>query len=90
MLRNAMSAMVLLGLLGGPAAADTLLIEGITPAESARVPARGATRNDVLSAFGEPVARTPAVGEPPISRWEYEPFVVYFEYDNVLHTVARR
>lgn len=90
MLRNAMSAMVLLGLLSGPAVADTLLIDGIAPADSASFPVRGSTSDEVLTSFGEPVARTAAVGEPPISRWEYGSFVVFFEYDYVLHAVAKR
>jgi hypothetical protein len=28
------------------------------------------------------------VGQPPIERWEYPGFIVYFEYRNVLHSVA--
>jgi hypothetical protein len=29
------------------------------------------------------------VGDPPITRWEYPGFVVYFEHHLVVHTVAR-
>jgi len=28
-----------------------------------------------------------AVGDPPISRWEYNGFSVYFEHDLALHSV---
>ena len=31
-----------------------------------------------------------AVGEPPISRWVYADFVVFFEYDRVIHAVIKR
>ncbi|MBT8421924.1 MAG: hypothetical protein KJP03_02300, partial [Gammaproteobacteria bacterium] len=74
----------------GSAAADTLLIEGISPDASAGQPARGASKADVRAQLGEPVSETGAVGQPPISSWEYDGFVVYFEYDFVLHSVAKR
>jgi len=44
----------------------------------------------VESAFGTPSDRQAAVGQPPITRWDYPAFVVYFEYDHVIHAVARR
>jgi len=28
------------------------------------------------------------VGKPPISRWEYPGFVVYFEHEHVIHSVV--
>jgi hypothetical protein len=28
------------------------------------------------------------VGKPPISRWEYPGFIVYFESDHVIHSVV--
>lgn len=54
----------------------------------AQLPHRGMTANGVLNAYGEPLTRIPAVGEPPIGRWEYAEFVVYFENDRVLHAVV--
>jgi hypothetical protein len=30
------------------------------------------------------------VGDPPISRWVYDHFTVYFEYDKVLHSVVNK
>jgi hypothetical protein len=44
----------------------------------------------VKEVFGEPQKRTPAVGEPPITRWIYKDFTVYFEYDRVIHAVKHR
>lgn len=52
-------------------------------------PRRGMSMQKVESLFGTPVKRMPAVGQPPISRWEYQGFVVYFEHDRVLHSVIK-
>jgi hypothetical protein len=62
-------------------------------AASTSRPARGMTMDKVEAAFGAPTRRVPAVGganahQPPIARWEYPGFVVYFENDRVVHTVA--
>src|SRR5580693_3791324 len=63
--------------------------DGITVREaSAPMPDRGMTMAQVAGKFGDPRSKTPAVGKPPISRWEYPGFVVYFEYDHVIHSVA--
>jgi hypothetical protein len=51
-------------------------------------PARGMTMSQVASKFGDPVSKVAAVGTPPISRWEYSGFVVYFERDHVIHAVV--
>lgn len=53
----------------------------------AGMPVRGTTKANVRERLGEPNRRVPAVGDPPISQWVYEPFTVYFEYDRVLHSV---
>ena len=55
---------------------------------SAVTPARGSTMDNVRAKFGSPSQEVPAVGKPPITRWEYPGYVVFFEYDKVLHTVA--
>ena len=51
-------------------------------------PARGMTMAQVASKFGDPLTKVAAVGTPPISRWEYSGFVVYFERDHVIHAVV--
>jgi hypothetical protein len=51
-------------------------------------PTRGMTMDQVASKFGAPTQKIPAVGRPPISRWEYPGFVVYFESDYVIHSVV--
>jgi hypothetical protein len=52
-------------------------------------PTRGMTMTQVASKFGDPVSKVPAVGKPPIARWEYLGFVVYFEQDHVIHSVVK-
>ena len=51
-------------------------------------PVRGMTMSQVASKFGTPTNKVPAVGKPPISRWDYPGFVVYFERDHVIHSVV--
>lgn len=51
-------------------------------------PSRGMNMPQVEQRYGEPTIRVPAVGEPPISRWDYQSYSVYFEHDLVLHAVA--
>jgi hypothetical protein len=90
--RNLMAAAALaagLGLVAGTAAAETVAVDnGIAVKESdVPTPARGMTMDQVASKFGAPSDKTPAVGKPPISRWQYPGFIVYFEGDHVIHSV---
>jgi hypothetical protein len=57
-------------------------------AEADARPSRGLTMGQVEARYGAPVARSAAVGQPPITRWEYPSFVVYFENDRVIHAVV--
>jgi hypothetical protein len=54
------------------------------------VPAMGMTQEQVKSIFGEPKAAKPPVGKPPISRWDYEDYSVYFESNTVIHAFMHR
>jgi hypothetical protein len=58
------------------------------PSSQANVPARGTPMEKVEAQFGAPIERVPAVGEPPITRWKYPGFEVYFEHQLVIHTVV--
>lgn len=66
----------------------------IDPAEVVQtvpsMPPRGATMEAVRDRLGRPRARTDPVGDPPITRWVYDEFTVYFEHDRVIHSVKRR
>jgi hypothetical protein len=73
----------------GPASADVLLIESIQSAPAIQTPRNGLTMAQVRQQFGEPASELAAVGEPPITRWEYTGFSVFFEHDLVLHSVIQ-
>ena len=80
-----------ISMIGGAAHADTLLIDKLDKAEAMQPdrPARGATMARVERNFGAPMGKQGAVGDPPISSWEYAEFTVFFEYDRVLHSVEK-
>ncbi len=52
------------------------------------LPGRGMTMTEVEKHFGPPGKKMDEVGTPPITRWIYEDFTVYFEYQYVIHAVA--
>ncbi len=80
---------LLFGVLG-TVNAQTLEMEGVASASDGARPSSGMTADSVESKFGAPEAKVAPVGDPPITRWEYKDFVVFFEYDRVIHTVVKR
>jgi len=72
--------------------ASVLLLDGIdADAQSAsQRPKAGMTMDSVEKTYGAPAQRHDAVGKPPITRWDYPAFSVYFENDRVIHAVAKR
>lgn len=70
--------------------ADTLLLDKIRNAESINMPSRGESMDAVRRTFGEPSSILAAVGEPPITRWVYKEFTVYFEHHLVITSVINR
>lgn len=52
-----------------------------------QTPGRGMTMSQVEERFGSPVTKHDAVGEPPITRWDYSGFSVYFEHQYVINSV---
>ncbi len=73
-----------------PALAETLGTDTGNPAASGGQPNRGSTMVAVQGRFGEPTQRHATIGNPPITRWDYPQFSVYFEHDRVLHAVLAR
>lgn len=71
----------------GSATADVLLIEQVREAGAMDVPVNGMSMGEVESRYGTPDVKEAAVGDPPISRWNYDRWSVFFEYDMVLFTV---
>jgi hypothetical protein len=91
-MKPALAALTLLAasLLCGVAAAETLVVnDQLTVREAAgERPARGMRMSTVEARFGAPQNRHAAVGDPPITRWDYAGFAVFFEHDRVIHAVA--
>jgi hypothetical protein len=95
-----MQTRMLVALLGGlavagGAAAETVLVNDQVQVRESRVdvPKRGLTMDDVQKQFGAPVTRHAAVGggsphRPPITRWDYNGFSVFFERDRVIDSVV--
>ena len=74
---------------------DTLLIERVQEENSAALPARGMTMQQVESRFGAPSDKLdPRGGQkrqwPTINRWTYPAFTVYFEKNKVIDAVANK
>ena len=75
--------------------ADKLLMEGLgdeppNSAEGLPRPARGMSMEGVVERFGEPTEKLPAVGDPPITRWVYDGYTVYFEDRHTITSVVHR
>jgi hypothetical protein len=57
------------------------------PGAGMNMPRGGMKLDKVRSEFGPPQQEIPAVGQPPILRWKYPDYIVYFEYDLVITSV---
>jgi hypothetical protein len=81
--------------LSQPLFADTLMLDSIeaeplnNEAGLSR-PERGMTAQQVFNTYGKPLEEKAAIGNPPITRWIYNDFKVYFEYDHVIRSVVTR
>jgi hypothetical protein len=84
-----LAAGLALALLGAqPAAADTLLVTAVKREASVPRPYGGMTMTEVQQKYGAPREKLAAVGNPPITRWVYARYVVYFERNRVIHAVV--
>ena len=75
--------------------ADVLLIERVEAGRTVELPRRGEQMAQVERRFGAPQQRHPPVGggspqHPPITRWDYPEFSVYFEHHHVVNAVLTR
>ncbi len=84
-------------LLSVPAQAETLLVERVQSEQGKTLPARGITMSQVESQFGAPQRKHAAVAgpnnrrdNPPITRWDYPGFSVYFEHSHVVDAVLNK
>ena len=85
--------------LGSMLAASAFGLVGSSPAAAAEpvaadsgtaasYPGRGANMRSVEARYGAPAERIGPIGKPPITRWDYPGFVVFFEYEHVIHSVV--
>jgi len=79
-----------LGALTSAALAETIVVDDKVVVRESTVPhpSGGMRMAQVEQKFGQPVNRHPTVGEPPITRWDYPGFAVFFEHDRVIHAVV--
>ena len=80
----------------GPAAADELLLDSIQSAPGIQTPRSGVSMSAVRQQHGNPLTEHPTVSvnggpqQPPITRWDYSGYSVFFEHDRVIHSVVHR
>lgn len=72
--------------------ADVLAVPPAAATGDTVLPAKGSSMAAVSREFGAPKLRHPAVGgdspkHPPITRWDYESFSVFFENQHVVDAV---
>ena len=79
------------------AVSDTLLVDRVQAEQHAGLPTRGSSMAQVSARFGEPVQKFPAIAgpndredNPPITRWAYPNFTVYFENSHVIDAVVNK
>jgi len=75
--------------------ADTLLVDRVKQEQHMDTPHRGMSMAQVEQRFGAPKDKlNPAGGDtklhPVINRWVYDNYIVYFERDHVITSVAAR
>lgn len=54
---------------------------------ASQAPTRGMAMDQVTLDHGQPRIIKAAIGDPPITRWIYDGFTVYFEHKHVIHSV---
>ena len=86
---STIAGMAAMMLLAAPLQADVLVMQGIADAEARDLPDNGLTQSQVEQQWGTPETRHPAVGQPPIVRWDYADYSVYFDRGRVLASVMR-
>jgi hypothetical protein len=76
--------------IAGAAMAETIVVDDQVQVRDSTVakPQRGVTMSQVEAKFGAPMTKHEAVGTPPITRWDYQGFSVFFEHDRVIHAVT--
>ncbi|WP_372966075.1 hypothetical protein [Marinobacter sp.] len=86
-----MAALILAGTAPALQAEDlTIPVGSQADRSQISLPSNGMSQDSVRNRWGAPQDIRGPVGEPPITQWSYSDFVVYFEYDRVIHAVVKR
>ncbi len=80
---------VLFGAAAGQAETVAIPLGQQGKAWQVETPRKGITKVAVEAQYGAPDKRGDPVGDPPISKWDYAQFTVYFEHDHVIHSVVK-
>ena len=79
------------------AGAETLLVDRVQSEAAFTLPTRGSSMTQVQAKFGSPAQKLAPISgpnsrkyNPPITRWVYPTFEVYFEYNHVIDAVLIR
>ena len=84
-----------LGVFSAVAEAETLAMhKANAKIHDMALPTRGANMAQVVKQLGNPVEKHAPVGggspkQPPITRWDYDGYSVFFETDHVIDTVVK-
>lgn len=77
--------------------AETLLVDRVQAEAAVALPSRGSSMAQVESRFGAPSQKLAPISgpnsrkhNPPITRWIYPGYEVYFEYNHVIDAVLIR
>lgn len=70
--------------------ADVLIIDRIQKPQTFAMPSKGMSMHQVTSQFGEPNSKNAPVGNPPITKWRYDKYTVYFEKQWVISSVVNK
>lgn len=84
------SLFAVLLLIAMPMSAEVLVIDKVEQSSAIGVPGNGMSMEAVRARYGDPQDIIDPVGEPPITRWVYPDFSVFFEYNQVIHSVVHR
>ena len=67
--------------------AQPMTVSSARRSEVGPVPINNMTMEKVQTKFGQPKNEAAPVGSPPIHRWYYDEYTVYFEFDRVIISV---
>jgi len=94
--RKIILAAILPLLVNTPLAADVLLLDSMHNTPAVQTPRSGMAMGAVRAGYGSPSVEHAPVSQaggpqhPPITRWDYAGFPVFFEHDRVIHAVVHR